>query len=445
MITRRTMAAGLGVTFASLAGRKLQAQTPPEAAPAVWRAMPGRARLASGSDAETEIWGFNGTLAPVLQVRNGAQAALSLENATPLPLSLHFHGVRGPNAMDGVGGLTQPPVAPGESYLYRFTPPDAGTYLIRPCVLGRSAEPAERGLSGLLVVNEANPPPVGEDIALLVDDWLVDNEGRLVPFGDGQGKDGRLGNRLTVGGKPAPHAIAVDTKTALVRLRIANGCNARFLRLRLEGFPAFVAAVDGQPTDSFQPLRATLPFAPGSRYDLFMQVPPEPGVTATVSAAIGDGIPLVTLKTTGASLQRRDAAVLPALKNDKLPAEIKLQGATRKDVVITADPAGGFVINGARGAAEKAPLVRVRRGLPVVLTLANRTAATHAFHLHGHACRLLHALDDGWDPYFLDTITVPDNRTVRIAFIADNPGKWLLASTVLERFDNGLWAWFEVS
>ena len=83
-----------------------------------------------------------------------------LRNETPLPLSLHLHGVRGPNAMDGVGGLTQEPVAPGQSLRYRFTPPDAGTFLIRPCVLGGSAEPLERGLSGLLIVEEPNPPQV---------------------------------------------------------------------------------------------------------------------------------------------------------------------------------------------------------------------------------------------------------------------------------------------
>jgi hypothetical protein len=57
----------------------------------------------------------------------------------------------------------------------------------------------------------------------------------------------------------------------------------------------------------------------------------------------------------------------------------------------------------------------------------------------------LHPYDDGWDPYFLDTLLVPEYRTVRIAFVAANPGKWLIASTNLERFDAGLWTWFEVA
>ena len=65
--------------------------------------------------------------------------------------------------------------------------------------------------------------------------------------------------------------------------------------------------------------------------------------------------------------------------------------------------------------------------------------------LHGHSFRLLHPLDDGWEPYWLDTVQVPESRTVRIAFVADNPGKWLLASTVMERFDAGLWTWIAVT
>ena len=54
-------------------------------------------------------------------------------------------------------------------------------------------------------------------------------------------------------------------------------------------------------------------------------------------------------------------------------------------------------------------------------------------------------MDDGWEPYWLDTLQIPEKRTLRIAFVADNPGRWLLASTVLERFDAGLWTWIEVT
>ena len=58
-------------------------------------------------------------------------------------------------------------------------------------------------------------------------------------------------------------------------------------------------------------------------------------------------------------------------------------------------------------------------------------------HLHGHVFRLLHAADDGWEPYWLDTLQVADAKTAHIAFLADNPGRWALSSTVLERFGHG--------
>ena len=103
-----------------------------------------------------------------------------------------------------------------------------------------------------------------------------------------------------------------------------------------------------------------------------------------------------------------------------------------------------WTVNGTSGSAS-APLVRVKRGAPVVLTLKNETAFVQPVHLHGHSFRLLHPLDDGWEPYWLDTAQVPENKTIRIAFVADNPGKWLLASTVAERFDSGLWTWIEVT
>jgi FtsP/CotA-like multicopper oxidase with cupredoxin domain len=91
------------------------------------------------------------------------------------------------------------------------------------------------------------------------------------------------------------------------------------------------------------------------------------------------------------------------------------------------------------------PLFSVKRGTPVVLALANQTPAPQPLHLHGHAFRMLHPFDDGWEPYWVDTLLIPENKTVRIAFDADNPGKWLLESMVAERFDAGLWTWFEVT
>ena len=97
------------------------------------------------------------------------------------------------------------------------------------------------------------------------------------------------------------------------------------------------------------------------------------------------------------------------------------------------------------GSKEGKPLFSVKRGTPIVMAIDNRTAFVQPMHVHGHAFRLLHPLDDGWENYFLDTVQIPEQRRLLVAFIADNPGRWLVSSTVLERFDLGLWGWFEVT
>jgi FtsP/CotA-like multicopper oxidase with cupredoxin domain len=444
MITRRAATAGLATTLIGLAGRAW-AQVPPSNEPVpILRAMPRPLRLRPDASREADIWSFNGQLDRPFRIRHGEELKLFLENETPLPLSIHFHGVRGPNAMDGVGGMTQEPVIRGRDFEYRFTPPDPGTFLIRPCVLGGSAEPTERGLTALLVVEETDPPRVDLEVALLVDDWALAEDGSLSLSEPAPA--GRLGSWLSVNGKPTPQAIKAPPG-GRVRLRLANACNARAMRLRFDGMKAYVIAADGQPSSIFEPLKASLPFAPGNRYDLLVDLSADRGRSGTVTALIGNGFPLIEIATDG---DRREALppVAPLPPNPKLPDAIRLESATRADVVVRGDPTAAsapWTINGAAGNLSGSPLVRVKRGTPVVLALRNETSLVQPMHLHGHSFRLLHPLDDGWDPYFLDTVQMPENKTIRIAFVADNPGRWLLASTVMERFDAGLWTWIEVT
>jgi FtsP/CotA-like multicopper oxidase with cupredoxin domain len=443
---------------------------PPGDAPVI-QAAPGKAQLRPAPAPETPVWCFDGrTTPPTLRVKLGQPVRLKLKNATDKPLSLHWHGVRNVNAMDGVGGVTQEPVPPGGEFLYSFIPPDAGTFLVRPLVVGASSEPAGRGLSGMLIVEETNPPPVDADVGVLVQDWRLEADGTLMPFGQTifAASNGRLGNSVTVNGAPIPLSVEARPGSRL-RLRLANGCNARGTRLRFDAVKVFVAGVDGQPTDTFEPLRATLPFPPGTRYDLIVDLPEEEGVRASVVATIGQGLTLAYVTTKGEKRGQARPPIGPIGENKKLPAEVKLQNALRRDVVITG---GAFIpketaqdakdkpaaepvytgdaqkvwsVNGTSATAGMAPIFSVKRGQVVVLALRNDTAFPQALHLHGHCFRLLHPLDDGWEPYWLDTFQLLEGRTARIAFQADNPGRWLISSTVLERFDTGLWTMFEVT
>ena len=72
------------------------------------------------------------------------------------------------------------------------------------------------------------------------------------------------------------------------------------------------------------------------------------------------------------------------------------------------------------------PLFTVKRGRAVTLAIRNTSGHPHVMHLHGHSARVLDRLDDGWKPFWMDTLVVGD-QIERIAFVADNPGKWLIS------------------
>jgi FtsP/CotA-like multicopper oxidase with cupredoxin domain len=461
-LTRRGALAGLTATLLPLAaGAQTGPGGPERGGPVTLRAAPARRKLLPDGTQEADLWLFDGpSPVPVLRVKHGEEFSARFVNDTPAPLTLHWHGLRGPNAMDGVAGLTQPPVAPGSSFEYRFKAPDPGLVLIRPMVPGSSGEAAGRGLAGLLIVEEREPPKVAADLALVLRDWRLEPSGALAPFGAPMEAAiaGRLGNRLSLDGEEPPRRIEAAPGSH-IRLRLANAANARALRIRFDDLKVFVAAVDGQPTDRFEPLRASLPFPPGTRYDLLVELAPEAGKSGRITALLGSGVPLAEITTIGSAAEAGAAPPANLKPNPLLPPEIKLQNALRKDLAISGgatrgpsgepvfagDPRAIWKINGAAGGVAGPPLFTAKRGQPVVLALHNQTGFPQPIHLHGHVCRLLHALDDGWEPYWLDTIQVAEGRTTRIAFVADNPGKWVIGSSVLERFDTGLWGWFEVT
>jgi FtsP/CotA-like multicopper oxidase with cupredoxin domain len=418
----------------------------------------GTARLTPGL-------AFSGTSpGPIYRIKVGEDASFRLSNRLNEPLSLHWHGLRGANSADGVAGLTGESIIASSEGIIRFRPMDAGMLIYRPMIVGRSAELTDRGLYGAVIVEEANSQPVDMDIVALIDDARIGEDGAHMPFGAATDTafGGRLGNLLLVDGQPAPLLRRVPPG-ARVRLRLANVSNARAFRIRFDDIKASVISIDGQPTDSFEPLRASLPLATGSRYEIILELPEETGRTATITGLIGTGLDLIRITTDSAVGSRiKDLAPVTALRgNQLLPGEIKLNLAARADLVLdggskpgadgkpvfNGDPSRAWTINGLAGdgRGNGRPLVSVKRGTPVVLSLINRTAWLQTLHLHGHVCRLLHGLDDGWEPYWLDTISVASGQTSRIAFIADNPGRWLIGSTVLERLDTGMSAWFEVS
>ena len=135
-------------------------------------AAAGRAPLVGGGYPETAVWAYNGSVpGPEIRVRQGERLRIIVENGLKEDTAVHWHGVRVPNAMDGVPHLTQKPIAPGESFTYEFEAPDAGTYWYHPHQ--RSFEQIGRGLHGALVVEEREPVLVDRDVVWVLGDWRL--------------------------------------------------------------------------------------------------------------------------------------------------------------------------------------------------------------------------------------------------------------------------------
>ncbi|GGC55992.1 hypothetical protein GCM10010994_13660 [Chelatococcus reniformis] len=448
-------------------GRPASAPPPaiaPATGPGALAAAPGTLRLKPPPAPETEVWCYGGAVpGPTLRAKQGGSLRLAFANKLAQPTTLHWHGVHLPNAMDGVGGLTQTAVAPGAVFDIAFPTPDAGTFWYRPLVPALAAEQTERGLYGLFIVDEATPPPFDHDVGLVLDDWALDPADQVrTSFGDAAevGLGGRLGNWLTVNSKEPPQRLEV-APGARLRLRALNAANARPLTLRFEDLRVHVIAVDGRPSEVFQPARGAISLMPGTRLDLAVEAPGEPGRSGAVLVALGPGVPALVLTTTGAPSPLAGAPLSP-LPRSRLPEAIALQAAARAELIIEGglDPAalqsgaGPSLPDAARAwtvnkvawpDAPKKPVLSVKAGRPVALALVNRTPFVQAMHVHGHHVRLLHNFDDGWEPYWLDTIPIPPRATARIAFVAETPGHWMIGSTILERLSGGLACWFEVT
>jgi FtsP/CotA-like multicopper oxidase with cupredoxin domain len=396
MLSRRHVLLGCGCAFAATV-RHTHAET-----------SPGVTVLHATS------MGFSGAVpGPVIRARRGDEIKVRLVNGLDEPTALHWHGVRVPNPMDGGVPLTGPPVALGASVDYRFSLPDAGTFWYRAA----SRSQQESGLYGALIVAEPVPP-------------LVDQDHLLIFGGRRSSRDGA--QELTVNGVTALD-IAVRANERL-RLRFLNASATR-MNARIENHRVMVMAIDGEPAEPFASRDGRIVLAPGNRADVFVDAALAPGSIAPITFTRDRGEPVVVGLVYGEMAARKTALGDPApLVANPLPARMDFSRALRIALPIE---------GGNATALAGMPLFSAARGRTVVMAIDNRDAGAHVVHLHGHHFRLLDRLDDGWKPYWLDTIAVERRETARIAFLADNPGRWLIEQQAIDGPAAGV-NWFEV-
>ena len=398
------------------------------------------------------VWAYNGSVpGPTLRVRLGETLRVTFTNRLPQETTIHWHGVRVPNGMDGVPHATQPPVAPGGTFVYEFTPKDAGTFWFHPHV--RGSEQVERGLYGVLIVEDEKPAPFSREVVWVLDDWLRDSSGQVVEAFNTPHElmhDGRWGNAITVNGQSNP---MLEVKSGeRIRLRLLNSANGRIFRPDFSRLDAKLIAIDGmylrEPLDP-----AGLEIAPGNRVDLDI----------TFSAASSERFPILDRF----SAQRPNLlaeivvdgvastqATFPTLARAHVP-RWSAALATRVDHEFRLNARRGgplgieWTINDQAFAGHEhdhPAMVTFKQGTFQHLRFTNESFRLHPIHLHGMFFRLLarngQAVDE---PYFRDTVLIHGKETIDIGLVALDPGHWMMHCHILEHAEAGMMTMIDVT
>ncbi len=425
-------------------------------------ARPGAVSLVSDEYPDTQIWGYNGGVpGPEIRVAQGARIARRLVNSLEEPTTIHWHGIRIENAMDGVPGVTQDAVQPGGEFLYDFEVPDAGTYWYHSHY--NTTEQISRGLYGALIVEEDNPPEVDHDITVVVDDWRLGQDAQIDPdFSQihDWSHAGRLGNFLKASLNPALTEVKQNQR---LRLRFICVATDRVMRLAMVGMEGMVVALDGMPLDEPTPAEM-LTLGPAQRADVIVDITGEAGEEAMIGF-IGreQNIALASLKITGqASLAPRGN--IPALPANPIVRLTSLEGARTAPLNMEGGAMGGletgiykgkqmsaeeliqngqiWTLNGVAGLPDEA-LAEVKLGEILRIPIINDTAFAHAMHLHGMHFQEVFA-DGSFGP-LRDTILIERQERREIAFIASNPGDWVFHCHMLSHQAAGMITWVKVS
>ncbi|MEH6403839.1 MAG: multicopper oxidase family protein [Sneathiella sp.] len=429
-------------------------------------AAAGKRKLDPAFPEASSILTFNGSIpGPEIRIPQGSNLTVTVDNQLSEATTVHWHGVRTPNAMDGVPYLTQKPILPQSSHTYKFKAIDAGTYWYHPHM--RSYEQVGRGLYGSLIIEEKNPIRVDRDVTWMLDDWRLEKTGEIQDnFGNkhDMSHNGRIGNFVTINGKRLDKFPV--QKGERLRLRLINAANARIFALDFQGHSPVVIAMDGQPIEPHKPDGGLVILGPAMRIDLILDLQQENGSNHGIIDRSYKGLEyqLTSLDYATRPLRNHKPDWGIKLPSNNLP-EPDIQNAKRHEVLFHGGMMGGMIlrnmgikstkpasmmgmmhskniwyINGV--AAEGSimdPMLKLDINRSHILQMTNATAWHHPIHLHGHSFKVL--TRNGKPTKYQewqDTVIMAPKETVEIAFVADNPGDWMFHCHILEHAASGM-------
>ena len=462
LLSKGLSSLGMGLGLSTLAGCRLNLSQPDatmnealsydyvlSAEPANLEIIPGKL---------TPALGFNGEFpAPVIRAKQGEAIRILFQNKLQQATTIHWHGIRIDIKMDGVPFLSQAPVQPGESFLYEFVCPDAGTFWFHPHM--HSVEQLGKGLVGALIVEEREIPEYDDDIIIGLKDWRLDKQGQFLPLSLPRhaARAGTLGTVETINGKIKPRLAA--PAGGLVRLRCLNLDSARVYHISLKDLEAHVIAIDGSPVSTPRPL-STHSIGAGMRVDVALRLPSETNQEIRIYDNKGRGyFELCRLFTTAPSspLLNTQLKALPAnplptldLENaETLAFEFEWAGALspvkKGKVDSTFWTINRRAWEGMNASSIPAPLATVGLGKTVIMKLHNATPHGHPIHMHGIIFTVLSSDKHEVDPFQTDTILLERNERATIAFVADNPGRWMFHCHVIEHMKTGLMGYITIA
>ena len=409
-------------------------------------AAPGQTRFASSGTAN--IWGYADGASepaepivpgPLIEANQGDTVIVHFENRLPEATTIHWHGVRVPNAADGTH-VTQQEILPGETFDYTFVAVDAGTFWYHPHM---SADvQIERGLAGALIVHGGVDVPVEADRMFVLDDVKLEASGELSPVIDANDLMlGRQGNVLLTNGH-SNGRIEVRNG-ARERWRFVNAANGRYFNLRLPERSLTVIGWDGGLLAEPYSAESIL-IAPGERYEVLVEL----------SGAPGETIPVETLyyfRAHGLSYTDPEAVFTVRIAGDASPAgplppdwasfsDIPTDASTPVRSLVLSESAGEapeFFVNGA--SFPDIPPIAAETGAIEIWDFQNTSEMDHPMHLHGMFFQVLEVegappLARGWK----DTVNVKSHASVRVAVRFGEPGRWMYHCHILEHAERGM-------
>ncbi len=401
---------------------------------------------------------------PIIRIKQGDTLKVNFENKLNMESSIHWHGIRLKNEMDGVPHITQKPVKAGGSFLYEFKCVDAGSFWFHPHI--NSKKQMGEGLLGILIIEDETKTKFDNDVVwgyhdltILEDGSLEDIDINSMSARHGAMTAGSFGNYPTINGTRIARNTSKVKAGSITRLRILNMDNSRLLRLGIYlGDKPYkkmkIIAIDGNSLK--KPLAYKNPiFGPGQRIDIAIEMPTKVGAKLSViNHYTNKPYKIGTLKTTTEKSTASKVSFPPLPRQNRVPAfNIK----TAKTLEFTFERTqvrpmfGGselWGINlkswGNEGAGIPDPIARLKLGKSYIFKLTNNSNFTHPIHLHGYSWRVLSSNQGSLVGHLTATVLIRPAEVVKVAFLADNKGKWMYHCHIVDHMVSGMMGYVEV-